>query len=78
MYAEGRDAGYSERTIRRAQKALGIEAAKDGLKGPWSWRLPPKMATDSQDGHTKSVDTFGNSGHLHDAVGMNQTQSGDQ
>ena len=44
VYAEGRDAGYSERTIRRAQKALGIEAAKDGLKGPWSWSLPPKVA----------------------------------
>jgi hypothetical protein len=44
VYAEGRDAGYSERTVRRAQKALGIEAAKDGVKGPWSWRLPPKMA----------------------------------
>ncbi len=44
VYAEGRDAGYSERTIRRAQKALGIEAAKDGLKGPWSWSMPPKVA----------------------------------
>ncbi len=40
--AEG--AGYSWRTIQRAQQALGIEAVKDGMKGGWTWRLPPKNA----------------------------------
>ena len=63
IYADAREAGHSERTIRRAQKALGIEAKKDGT-GPWLWELPQKMAKTAEDGHTKSVDAFGNPGHL--------------
>ena len=58
VYGEGREAGYSERTIRRAQKALCIEAEKDGMKGPWYWTLPPKTAKDSEGGLTNSVDAF--------------------
>lgn len=34
-------AGHSMATIRRAQQELGIEAFKDGFKGPWKWRLKP-------------------------------------
>lgn len=36
--AEG--AGYSWRTIQRAQKSLGIEAIKEGMSGGWVWQLP--------------------------------------
>lgn len=64
VYAEGREAGYSERTLRRAQKALGIEAVKEGMREGWQWRLSPKMAKTTEDGHTKGVDAFGNPGHL--------------
>lgn len=64
VYAEGREAGYSERTLRRAQKALGVEAVKDGLKAGWSWRLLPKAANFPEDGHTKSLDAFNRVGHL--------------
>ncbi len=67
VYTEGREAGYSERTLRRAKKTLGIEAVKDGLKAGWSWRLAPKVAKFPEDGHTKSLDAFGDLGHLRSA-----------
>lgn len=38
--ADAEGAGYSWRTIQRAQKALGIDAVKDGMKGGWVWKLP--------------------------------------
>jgi putative DNA primase/helicase len=64
VYSESREAGHSERTIRRAQKALGVEAAKEGMQGGWVWKLPPKAAKIPEDGHTKSVDAFDKVGHL--------------
>ncbi len=66
--AEG--AGHSWQTIRRAQKALGIEAHKDGMKGPWLWCLPPKMFNKPEDAQAKVVSTFGESEHLLDNVGV--------
>lgn len=38
--ADAEGAGYSWRTIQRAQKALGIDAVKEGMKGGWVWKLP--------------------------------------
>ena len=38
--ADAEGAGYAWHTIQRAQKALKIEAVKDGLRGGWSWKLP--------------------------------------
>lgn len=64
VFAEAREAGHAERTIRRAQKALAVEAIKDGLKGGWQWRLPPKMAKGAEDGQAQNVATFGGVGHL--------------
>lgn len=54
--ADADGAGHAWRTIRRAQKDLGVIAAKTGLKGGWTWQLspsplpedgqkPPKMST---------------------------------
>ena len=37
IQAEARDAGHAWATVRRAQNALGIEARKDGVRGPWKW-----------------------------------------
>lgn len=62
-------AGYAWRTIRRAQKAMGIEAVKEGMKGGWVWRLSPKVAKKPEDGHTKNLDTFGENGHLRQPSG---------
>ena len=60
---EAREAGHSERTIRRAKDELDIKAVKEGMDGGWVWQLP-KMATTS---YTKTVAAFGNGGSLRDA-----------
>jgi putative DNA primase/helicase len=65
--AEG--AGHSWQTIRRAQKALGIEAHKEGMKGPWLWRLPSKMLKSPEDAQAEVVNTFGENEHLRQDTG---------
>lgn len=40
LYREAAAAGISHMTLRRAQRALGVEAGKRGMRGPWFWRLP--------------------------------------
>jgi putative DNA primase/helicase len=59
---EAKDAGHSERTIRRAKDDLGIKAVKEGMEGGWVWQLP-KVATTS---YTKTVAAFGDGGSLRD------------
>ena len=44
-------AGYSWRTIERAKRDLGVEAAKVGMKDGWQWFLP-KTAKNAEDRHT--------------------------
>jgi hypothetical protein len=74
--AEAKGSGVSWRTIRRAQKTLGIKPYRraesgDGLgkSGRWYWSLPsgeddPKMANFPYDGHVSDVATLGDSGQL--------------
>lgn len=69
VYAEGREAGHSERAIRRAQRLLGIESEKAGMRDGWQWRLPPKMAKTPEDGQRERLDAFGNLGRLREAAG---------
>jgi hypothetical protein len=38
--AEARQEGISERTLRRAKKALGVESSKPGMTTGWQWLLP--------------------------------------
>jgi putative DNA primase/helicase len=73
---EAKGAGISWRTVRRAQKALGIKPHRkaesgDGLgkSGRWYWSLPgtgddTKVANFAYDGHVSNVATLGDSGHL--------------
>jgi len=42
--ADAQGAGHAPRTLERAAKRLGVERVKDGMRGGWSWRLPPKIA----------------------------------
>ena len=43
VQAAARDLGISHITLKRAKKALGIEAGKDGYQGPWKWYLDPEQ-----------------------------------
>jgi putative DNA primase/helicase len=61
---DAKDAGHHWATIRRAQKALGIEAAKAGMQGGWEWRLPPKVLNKTEDAQEKSMNIFGGIEHL--------------
>ena len=63
---EAREAGHSERTIRRAKNELNIAAVKEGMGGGWVWTLP-KAATEPEDGHAERVAAFGDVGSLRDA-----------
>lgn len=49
-------AGLAQKTVRRAQKALGIKPLKTGMNGGWTWSLPPKVANDGEDGHMPRAD----------------------
>ncbi|MBN1341746.1 MAG: AAA family ATPase [Phycisphaerae bacterium] len=40
VYVRAAEDGHTRDTIRRAKAALGIETAKDGFQGPWTWVLP--------------------------------------
>ena len=52
-----KESGFSERTLRRAQKSLGVHVYKIGVRGGWYWKLPnkdgvePGPAQDCQDCH---------------------------
>jgi putative DNA primase/helicase len=43
IFKDADQAGYSKRSIQRAANTIKIERHKDGMRGGWSWRLPPKM-----------------------------------
>ncbi|HQU80455.1 MAG TPA: AAA family ATPase [Azonexus sp.] len=78
--ADADGAGYSWATIRRAQKALGIEPVKEGMKAGWVWRMPgqeaakallenAKMLNNPEDAQQKEVSTFGEIEHLRNDPG---------
>ena len=39
---EARAVGFSEMTLRRARRRLGVKTSKDGFEGGWIWSLPPE------------------------------------
>jgi putative DNA primase/helicase len=62
--ADAIGAGFSWRTIQRAQNALDIDAYKGGMKEGWFWFLPPKDAKKGEERQQKDVALFGNLGVL--------------
>jgi len=43
VFKDADQAGYSKRSLQRAANAIKVERHKDGMRGGWIWRLPPKM-----------------------------------
>jgi putative DNA primase/helicase len=65
LFRDAREAGHSERTLRRAAMDLNVVKSKQGLRKGWIWSLPTNMATSRpEDLHSKTVATFEGSGHL--------------
>lgn len=52
-------AGFNWRTIQRAADRLNIERHKDGMRGGWTWRLPPKMTSITEDDRHETVSPSG-------------------
>lgn len=67
VFAQAKEAGIADRTVRRAKDALGIKPTKMRFDGGWEWALPTKVANECEDVHSESVDTFGDLGHLGEA-----------
>jgi hypothetical protein len=74
--ADAKGAGVSWRTVRRAQKALGIKPKPQTVlrdkpgDGPplvrWYWHLPPTWPPNAQGGHVSDVANLGKVGQLGD------------
>ena len=79
--ADADGAGYSLATIRRAQKALGIEAIKTrGKDAKWMWSLPasaPKDTRCSQDAQQKNMSTLSNMSNMN-TQGVQDAQDAQQ
>jgi KaiC/GvpD/RAD55 family RecA-like ATPase len=50
IFGEASEAGHAEKTVRRAQRAIGIDPKKDGNTGPWLWALPVEDGQKAEDG----------------------------
>jgi hypothetical protein len=52
VMSQARGQGFSERTLRRAKKKLGVVAFRRAHMGPWEWKLP-EPEDEPLDGQTK-------------------------
>lgn len=57
--ADADGAGFNWRTIQRAADRLNIERHKDGMRGGWTWKLPPKMTSTPEDDRHDTVSPSG-------------------
>jgi hypothetical protein len=53
------EAGHAWVTIKRAKKALGIQAIKQGMNGGWRWELSSKGIKNPEEAQAKNVIPFG-------------------
>jgi putative DNA primase/helicase len=78
IFKEAKEAGHSERTIRRAKADLRIVAAKEGMAGGWVWKIPlePNPAKMAKTTEQKTLATFDGFGHLRDSEGSDSQPNG--
>lgn len=62
IFREARDAGHSERTIKRAKAAVGAESRKE--KSGWVWALAVNDVKGAKDAKKPSVENLGTVGTL--------------
>jgi hypothetical protein len=66
VLSQGKENGFSEKTLRKAAKNVGVECRKGSFGGPWQWHPPrPRLgeggqfdAEDSQDDPSFDVANF--------------------
>jgi hypothetical protein len=68
---DARGAGVSERTLKRAKRALGVRSEKEG-DGSWSWVLPEG---ESQGGQAPTAGPLGTVGPLGKDANVKQFES---
>jgi hypothetical protein len=75
VIAQAKLLGYSEATVRRARKSLGIKPKKEGYgkDGGWTWKLPSKGAQPtSKDAHVQDGEHLK---HLSQNIGENSQKN---
>lgn len=58
LMSEVRDAGHSWDAAKRLKKSLGIVSEKDGMTGPWVWRIygpDPRRAHEGSEERTEKT-----------------------
>ena len=64
LFREAKAIGVADKTLRRAADNLGVLKNKSGMRGGWTWSLPPKMAKEDEDARQNNVTTFERVDHL--------------
>jgi len=64
---EARQAGISDKSLRRGREKLGIKPRKSNFTGGWEWSLT-EDAQVNQDAHSIDEGTLENAGHLHNQI----------
>jgi len=59
IISTAKENGIAEKTLRRANKSLGIKTDKSGMQGGWNWSLPANMARNYEDDQQKTMGIFG-------------------
>lgn len=72
VFRQAREAGHTEKTIRRAADQLGVTKQKTAMRGGWTWSLGgrgrrwPTPSEDSEDSEDDQDFVLGDLGHLRD------------
>ena len=74
VFSECKEAGISEKQVRRAGKKLRITPKKEGFSSGWTWELPPlEDASKREDPPQGAEGNLGDGGNLPDGDGGTQS-----